>query len=780
MSQSIQEKPVRLKDASFSVAARLAMQLGRESISNSRIAIVELIKNSYDADAVNVRITFVGLSTSSPSLIIEDDGNGMIEDDIREHWFRIGTDYKLGTEKSPRKKRPLTGEKGLGRLGLDRLCRSTHAQFFSERSEHGTEIHLDWTKYDNTHSGIETIRHECFRISKEILDPITGRLRLVKKGTRLTLNDLRDSWDMEAISELHKELTLLVSPFGNIGDFNIFLYTGKNIEGLDGKVTSEDVLTNSEWYLTADLTIDGLLSYRMRSRKYKKEYNFGPIHWHEKFKERGENPECGPLNFVMYFFTQDKKVLESTGLTYINIGTFLGRNQGIRIYRDGFRVKPYGEPNGEGDWLTLAYRRQSSPAGVRDQGWRVGYNQVVGAVFISKSMNPKLVDQTNREGIVEEKAYFDLRTFILDAIKFFQLRRVEFENQQAKKPERWEETQETARKSAEASREAAKELDEAKNRIGRIIGQARKEKKLPDSKAIEKVIHHAISTVGSSLKQVSASQEILSREAARRDEEFQQRRNTLANLASLGILTTCFGHETLASCNLVLSNAKVLSDHFHSGLLKVASKAKGEITDSLDQLIKYSQRIETFSGFVLKNTARDKRKRKKINLIRIIDNVFKFFKAGLDDKYIHVDLLMNDSIPEIHGFEIDWESIFINLITNAVWAIVEGGISTTRRIQVEVRKTQIGMSIRFADSGKGLEPGSENAIFNPGFTTKRNSKGEDIGTGMGLTIVKGFVEEYDGAEIIVESPSKIGGAEFLINIPSKHFVLQREGETPSD
>ena len=108
------------------------MQLGRESISNSIVAILELVKNAYDADAETVKIRFGNLDQDRPVLVIEDDGNGMTEQQLREGWLVIGTSNKLLSGQSSRKKRVLTGEKGLGRLGLDRLCEKTVIQSFSE------------------------------------------------------------------------------------------------------------------------------------------------------------------------------------------------------------------------------------------------------------------------------------------------------------------------------------------------------------------------------------------------------------------------------------------------------------------------------------------------------------------------------------------------------------------------------------------------------------------------------------------------------------------------
>src|SRR5688572_8109858 len=121
-----------LGQVSFSVSARVAMQLGRESISNSIVAISELVKNAYDADAENVVICFEGLQGDKPQLIIQDDGIGMTPQQVQNNWMVIGTNHKVLTRASTKKSRILVGEKGLGRLGLDRLAAKTKVKTFAE------------------------------------------------------------------------------------------------------------------------------------------------------------------------------------------------------------------------------------------------------------------------------------------------------------------------------------------------------------------------------------------------------------------------------------------------------------------------------------------------------------------------------------------------------------------------------------------------------------------------------------------------------------------------
>ncbi|MCS6068909.1 hypothetical protein LNO81_31310 [Klebsiella variicola subsp. variicola] len=95
-------------------------------------------------------------------------------------------------------------------------------------------------------------------------------------------------------------------------------------------------------------------------------------------------------------------------------------NRGVRIYRDDFRVRPYGEPSGKGDWLDLGYRRSSSPGAISQGGWKIGPHQIVGAINISREKNSILEDQANREGLFENEAFFQVRTFAIRVIEQFE------------------------------------------------------------------------------------------------------------------------------------------------------------------------------------------------------------------------------------------------------------------------------------------------------------------------------------------------------------------------
>lgn len=757
-------KRTPIGDVPFSVTARVAMQLGRESISNSIVAILELVKNAYDADAETVKIRFGNLDKANPFLVIEDDGNGMNEQQFRDGWMVIGTSNKLLSGQSSRKKRVLTGEKGLGRLGLDRLCEKTVVESFSKEESSGLELEINWRKYEEMAAPLEKIRHDLYRIPKFISDPITNVSKEFSEGTRLILYDLKDVWSKEFLKDLKQELTLLISPFAGINDFVIEIDSGMKWAEIDGKVGSAEMLDAAEWKLIAKFDEKRYVSYTMSSDQHEKNFELKPVPWSKKFRHTTEQPLCGPLKFEMYFFPRRSVDLGEVGFSQAQIRNFLNSNQGIRIYRDAFRVKPYGEPTGEGDWLKLSYRRQQHPSGVTQGNWRVGSNQVVGAAFLRRDKNPDLIDQTNREGIVEGAAFYDLKMFAEDAIKFFESNRQAFEQAQYK-PIEYEEARGEAAKSTRASLEAVDNLRNTTSKVTEVLQTAVQETPTAhDLEVLLKSLDAAISDVDGTVTNAQKAYNRFEKATEERQEELQSQKDTLGNLASLGILTTSFGHETEGDTNVVKENARQLQRNLDEGLFMVSLDVRKMVEDNLEFLVYSASKINNFAKFTLKNVSRDKRKRKKVDLSRIVRQILGFFAESLQEKNITIELNLPKKVSPILAFEIDWESIFVNLITNAVWAL-KGTWIEKRKIRISMWEAKNHLNITFADSGCGLEAGTEDKIFLPTFSTKRNKEGEITGTGLGLAIVKGFVEDYKGGSINVQSPCDLGGAQFHIQIP---------------
>ena len=254
----------------------------------------------------------------------------------------------------------------------------------------------------------------------------------------------------------------------------------------------------------------------------------------------------------------------------------------------------------------------------------------------------------------------------------------------------------------------------------------------------------------------------------RDDRERESReKDTLANLASLGILAAAFGHETLGWASNCAINAgwleRHLPDYFFFANEEIRQKVQQKLVDTCDQ----AKRIETFAGFSIGNVKPEKRRKTVFSLKDIVVQVFANFDGSLrDQRNIKIECL--DQLPaeecEIRGYPIDWESILVNFITNAVWAM-KNTPAAERRIGVELRRVDGNYELIFSDSGIGLAADTEDKIFYPTYSTKRNERGEVFGTGMGLTIVKNFVETNSGGSIRAIAKGRFGGATFVVSVP---------------
>jgi signal transduction histidine kinase len=239
----------------------------------------------------------------------------------------------------------------------------------------------------------------------------------------------------------------------------------------------------------------------------------------------------------------------------------------------------------------------------------------------------------------------------------------------------------------------------------------------------------------------------------------------MANLASIGILTVCLGHESKQHAGLAANRAFLLKRNILGREDEIKKIGLESISEDLDIIMSSVKYITSFAKFALSNVRPDKRERKKIDLKGIINSVAEVFKPSLDKSCISLELNFNQSESyHIRGYEIDWESTIINLLTNSIWAL-EGKVEGERVIKVSLVNDVSNINLNFCDSGRGLEAGTENQIFEINFSTRKDGKGNKIGTGMGLPIVKTFVEEHSGGRISALAVGEKGGAEFVISVP---------------
>ncbi|WP_431260840.1 sensor histidine kinase [Roseateles chitinivorans] len=729
----------------FEVAARLPLQLGRDSIASSTAAITELIKNSYDANAENVRITFQNKSAPVARLQIEDDGDGMDEETLVREWLKIGTENKSVIERSERKSRVFTGAKGLGRLGIDRLCKRAIIQTKTAEMDYVLELHINWRGYSKRDATLSGVKHRLFRTPFLPETKYSDFFQSKSKGTRLLLVGLKEDWSEEKFSSLRNELSLLISPFDSLGDFSIEMRTGA--VSVDGVITSEKILDAANWTIEAKIGADNSVSTTYIHQPSGDKYQSSAQDWKTWMPNRASIPRCGPLSLKIYYVPQPDKTVAKE-LSRKSWSTFMNLQHGIRIYRDRFRVRPYGEPSGRGDWLDLGIRKASSPGGIRQGGWRVGPKQVVGAIFISRIENPTLQDQANREAMVESDAFFDLRAFVVKVISDFEVLATE-QARSATSDTPVEEVTRQLEESISKSQSAVDDLTAAFE--GEIV-------------PTQSEVNLKILEVNRLVEETKQASERYKEAYESQRVELEREKDTLANLASLGILTVCFGHEAREYCNLAATAAIELKESFQAGKFMILPEVEADLTEDIETIIASTHFINNFAAFSLSSVSKGKRIKGDVDISSVIRKVTSALRESLDRQKIAVDLSkVQESVVLSRVYEIDWESIFVNMLSNSIWAMAKTP-AAQRRIEIEIQSTGSFAEVRFRDSGCGLEEGTEDFIFNPMYSTRRDERGNVVGTGMGLSIVKMFVNEHTTGSVRAVAKGPIGGAEFIIRI----------------
>lgn len=744
----------------FDMSARVPMQLGRESISSSTVAVSELIKNAYDADAESVELEFyLREQPALSSMVLKDDGNGMAVDALYNHWLKIGTDSKLGVDRSQKKHRVMTGAKGLGRLGLDRLCKKVVLYTKIKDSDKVIQLVVDWRKYEGTNSSIFDITHEIFELTLPVQDKYGDIFASSgEKGTYMVLVGLRDSWDTEFLKDLKEELRLLISPYRSINDFSISLTQVK--KGQKEKrelIDSQEILEASSWKVKAVVDDSGRVKLTFTNNNSGEEITQVPTPWKHWISNQGDMPLFGPLEFEFYYMLTTKEYWTKAGMSRTNWSDFMKLNQGVRIYRDDFRVRPYGEPVGKGDWLDIGLRKVSSPGGIKQGGWRIGPNQIIGAVSISKTKNSILNDQANREGIVENDAFMQLRRFAIKVISAFEL----LAHKDAQQNDEIDLSEELKTMFLQSDEKLSDKINELKSTFRRKSGN--KKQKQPAAHTVYQRIRDLERAKVAHEKAVEAYYQELEKERKKLEEQ----KNTLTNLASIGVLTVCFGHEIKTHSAIALENARELLDVFEDSRSGNVALDYDDLTEITNDVIDGTKYVNSFSELAINNVKPDKRKRMKNNVPEIFRYIFELMNSTFENMGLVYNIRfqgISESDFEVRSFRIDWESIAINLITNAIWAISK---KPQDQRKVEVVFERVGgtkLRVGFLDSGCGLESGQEESIFLPMQSSKSDRKGSVIGTGMGLAIIKGQLENNMGGRIYAEQFSSLGGAGFYIEV----------------
>ncbi len=734
--------------------ARLLTMLGDQLIKNEQIALIELIKNSYDADADWVKVSFENFGNNlevlaDSKIIIEDNGEGMSLKTIEKSWMNPATPnkfVKIGeSKKTKKKKRIIQGEKGIGRFSMLKLGKKILITTRPENSDVEFEIDYDLSVYDDdflTENGKET---ELF-IDELNIEVNTKKPAIIvdKKinvshhvfnrgnhGTRIEITGLKGKWNDNKIKNIYNNISKLESIFDKIfkknkkNDFIIGVYVNgeryslkedyiTKLSGLfdtkavfnisDGKYNSiKKEFTFLENGIPKSLKID--IPNFKKNRVFRERFCIleeAEENRPAKCMGRFKTPECGDFsfNFIIFDFSKNAPV------KYLldNDDRQLIKQHRIYLYRDGIRVFPYGDP--EDDWLKIDTLR-----GIWAAGLFFSNDQVVGWIKISKAGNPELKDKTNREGLIDEgNATQDFTTLIQSFLSYFRLH--QFRQYQEKNKDK-------IKQDIFRTEEVKRQYEELKDQL--------------------KDNPKAINAITNLYNTFSIERNYLA-----------QRIEITEDLASIGLSVETASHDIM----LLLSKGILGIDDLIKDCM-VGNITIEEVAEELQKLRGISSFIETQMKDIQLMFRSTKQRRRNIRVDDILQKVVRIYKNTLTRASIKLKIEKIGSPLIAKCTDAVLLQLFINLFDNAIFWLTDINIKERNII---IKLDGNNGKLIFSDNGPGINKDDIPYIFEPFYSAKEE------GRGLGLYIARQLLERIDYSIWLadIKSDMILSGANFVV------------------
>lgn len=720
------------KKVKFRPKARLLSILGEQLISNEIIAIKELVLNAFDADASEIYIYFnANESDNIDEIIILDNGRGMDENIIINGWFTPATSIKTKAKKtysSQKYKRPIMGEKGVGRFACRRLGESLEVTTKTEGAQNELLFNVEWSQYDVEDEDIylDNIENTIYSgATSHTLDSSIKKLSDFDNGTQVRITNLRNTWGKTRIQNIRDELLKLTPPFHIIKDFKIYI----NNEELVNNV----ILEKAKFYIEGVVDAKGNLYYLIGT--YPREHILNPgefinlldldkdieeqivnlpdmflkdnlleskaaaMAWttyiKENYIEKGINrsfePMCGNFTFIAYAWDLDTKSRKRVGMDASD-RTKLNNLCGISIYRDGFRVWPYGASGN--DWLDLDRQAEGSK-----KPFHISNKQVIGYVGISHKHHPYFKDKTNREGFIENTIYFeDFKKLILLSFKHLEdLRRKNNRLETPLKDKEWWQNDKVL--------STLKDLHEqVKNTAPELLGN----------------IENLISVYNE------------------RKSQTEDKITNLLEVSSTGIVYESVTHELISFLVKMDDQSKNIEEYLASMPPDVKSALESNV------LLNESLKIVLYEVKELQPFFKAARyQQKELNIKEVAEKAMKYFKYKFKKNSITYKIIEISPMKKkaVEGFILQ---ILTNLIDNSIYWL-EYDNNNDKEILITIDGNN--NTFYFSDNGKGIDDEEAPYIFDPFFSCKINADGTR-GRGLGLYIVQELLSNYRGTILL--------------------------------
>ena len=651
----------------------------------------------------------------------------MALDTIQTAWMEPATLLKRQRTRSEGFGRRVLGEKGIGRFATSRLAKRLDVITKRAESSSQTRVRCDWTSFDDPSLFLDQVKvswHEegATQFSRLGIiralwgvdeDPTVAEL---EHGTILRMQDLNSNWDKDEFERLKSGLSRLVSPFfGQRGEdeyrlsngFDIRLEVPDPFSEFSGLIGAPDTLESPHYSLNGNVDKYGRYEVivRLKGREETERVSSPP-------STEPIPTNCGPFGIQLRVWDRDPASMgdlaRTRESTIRDVRRDLDAMAGISVYRDGFRVLPYGE-RGD-DWLGLDLRRVQNPT------LRLSNNQIVGYVLVGSDTNPLLKDQTNREGLVEGPAVNELRLKVKELLTVIEPRRYNLRAGQRQS------------KVHKGGIFMGFELADISTYV---------RKRYPDNAELIELVREKASDLRRRVEEV---QEVLAR---------------YHRLATLGNLVDTVLHDGRAPLSKIAQAAFMARrDTGRTQQLSTLSMQRLRVrldivSTQADVLAALFRRIEPFGG-------RRRGRPARLEIERVIRDAFSVLSSKTLELGVTLDLPMGSTKVTLESSDI--QEVIVNLLDNSLYWLQQME-KEDRHVTVRIdRNTSGELQILFSDSGPGIDEQFVDNIFDPYFSTKPD------GIGLGLAIAGGIVSDYYDGDLELLKSGPLPGATFRITL----------------
>jgi signal transduction histidine kinase len=711
----------------FKVHPRVFSALGSELVTDEIVALIELVKNSYDAFASRAIVQIGHNEELGQYISIIDNGSGMNRKTIEDVWFTLATPNKLlntNAEKDTKKRR-VTGEKGLGRFASAKLG-SKFEMITKAVQSQAWKVTVDWD---------EVVTSEDMSKCSAMIEDYNDALPFEDEnstGTAILIYKLGINWEFNMLDDLRDSLSRLVSPFNKDQEFELLFCTRD--EQVDFNIAGEDAdnlrVKSEQFLLEPKYKVHG---YVLENGTYQGSYEYRPIGelapkriidfekpWSRIYKEittvkdktslSSDEYTCGGFKFEIRAWDISADDIEEISQHYNILGKrkvrkAIASHKGISVYRDSILMLP--KTDNARDWLKLDLRRISSV------GHRVSTSQIIGYVSVTADDNPLIVDSSDREKFQKNRASIEFEAILISIVR---------------------------------------ELEQMRE-IDRSTPENKPFKELFKSLDLEEFTSDIAHQVEDGLAAKDLLPLLYERAATQQNTVniIQKRLVYYSRLATVGSIASMLVHE--------IRNRTTSIGYFLNKVTSVLCPMPSNLDGIYNNSLLSIKCLEDLADRFLPLANRSYSSTNKYSDLKgsMIDNL-----AYHEDIIAKSNIKVTNNIPEGLNVAIgtaELATILFNVVANAIYWLHEVPkkyrellISATPDYEKHMVELEI------SDTGPGINNEYLDRIFEPGITAKTN------GIGMGLTVVAELLSEFNGS-IYTTHPGNNGGATFNIELP---------------